>query len=197
MRVASSSSPASPPGPRLDSEEAAASSAAFQVHAFDQPETLLGQGTLALELAEQVPDLDTVLVPVGGGGLIAGIAAWFAGAVRVVGVEPVGAPTLTMARAHGAPVDAPTGSVAADELAPRRVGELVFPITQAHVHDVLLVDDESILDARRALWQQLRLVAEPAASVGVAALLAGAYRAAPGERVAVVVSGANVAPDTG
>ena len=170
------------------------SSGAMSVHAFDQRETLLGQGTLALELAGQAGDLDSVLVPVGGGGLIAGIASYFAGTVRVIGVEPDGAPTLTRARAEGRPADAPAGSVAADALAPRRVGELVFPITQSFVKDVVLVDDTSILAAQQALWQALRIAAEPAASVGIAALLSGAYKAAPGEHVAVVISGANMAP---
>ncbi len=174
------------------------SSGAMSVHAFDQRETLLGQGTLALELAGQAPEmgtaLDTVLVPVGGGGLIGGIAAYFAGTVRVIGVEPDGAPTLTRARAEGRPVDAPAEGVAADALAPRRVGELVFPITLAYVEDVLLVGDASILAAQRALWQAARIAAEPAASVGIAALLTGAYKPAPGEHVAVVISGANIAP---
>jgi threonine dehydratase len=176
----------------------AESSGAMSVHAFDQLQTLLGQGTLALELAEQAAqagtELDTVLVPVGGGGLIGGIASWFAGDVRVIGVEPDGAPTLTRARAEGRPADAPCEGVAADALAPRRVGELVFPITQAYVEDVVLVDDASILAAQRALWEAARITAEPAASVGIAALLTGAYKAAPGERVAVVISGANMAP---
>jgi threonine dehydratase len=171
-----------------------ADSGAMSVHAYDQRETILGQGTLGLELAEQVTGLDTVLVPVGGGGLIAGVASAFAGRVRVVGVEPEGAPTLTRARAEGRPADAPAGSVAADALAPRRVGELVFPITQRYVEDVVLVDDASILTAQRALWQALRIAAEPAACVGVAALLAGAYKPAPGEHVAVVISGANMTP---
>src|SRR6266699_5483547 len=175
------------------------SSGAMSVHAFDQRETLLGQGTVALELTAQAagPDdggLDTVLVPVGGGGLIGGIAAWFAGSTRVIGVEPDGAPTLTRARAEGRPADAPAEGVAADALAPRRVGELVFPITQAHVEDVVLVGDTAILAAQRALWQAARIAAEPAASVGIAALLTGAYKPAPGERVAVVISGANMAP---
>jgi threonine dehydratase len=169
-------------------------SGAMSVHAYDQRETILGQGTLGLELAGQDTDVDTVLVPVGGGGLIAGVASWFAGTVRVIGVEPLGAPTLTRARAEGRPADAPAGSVAADALAPRRVGELVFPITQRYVEDVVLVDDASILTAQRALWQGLRVAAEPAASVGMAALLAGAYKPAPGEQVAVVISGANMAP---
>ena len=173
----------------------------MSVHAFDQRETLLGQGTLALELAGQVPEmgtaLDTVLVPVGGGGLIGGIAGYFAGTapkIRVVGVEPDGAPTLTRARAEGRPADAPAEGVAADALAPQRVGELVFPITEAYVEDVVLVDDTSILTAQRSLWQAVRIAAEPAASVGIAALLTGAYKPAPGEHVAVVISGANMAP---
>jgi threonine dehydratase len=185
------------------------SSGAMSVHAFDQRETLLGQGTVALELAAQALEmgpemgpemgraLDTVLVPVGGGGLIGGIAAYFAGTapkIRVIGVEPEGAPTLTRARAEGRPADAPAEGVAADALAPRRVGELVFPITQAYVEDVVLVDDASILAAQRALWQAARIAAEPAASVGIAAVLTGAYKPAPGEHVAVVISGANMAP---
>ena len=170
------------------------SSGAMSVHAYDQRETILGQGTVGLELAEQAGALDTVLVPVGGGGLISGVASWFTGDVRVVGVEPDGAPTLSYARAEGRPVDAPAGSVAADALAPRQVGELVFPITQAYVDDVVLVDDASILAAQRALWQAFRIAAEPAASVGIAALLTGAYKPAPGEQVAVVISGANMSP---
>jgi threonine dehydratase len=170
------------------------SSGAMSVHAFDQRETLLGQGTLALELAAQAEGLDTVLVPVGGGGLIGGIAAWFGGSTRVIGVEPDGAPTLTLARAAGQPADAPAEGVAADALAPRRVGELMFPIAQAYVEDVVLVDDDAILSAQRVLWQTARIAAEPAASVGIAALLTGAYKPAPGEHVTVVISGANMSP---
>ena len=169
-------------------------SGAMSVHAYDQRETILGQLQGQGALAEQVSELDTVLVPVGGGGLIAGIASWFAGTAGVVGVEPDGAPTLSYARAEGRPADAPAGSVAADALAPRRVGELVFPITESYVDDVVLVDDESILAAQRALWQAFRIAAEPAASVGIAALLAGAYKPAPGEHVTVVISGANMSP---
>src|ERR1700689_5459514 len=135
------------------------SSGAMSVHAYDQRETIVGQGTLGLELAQQADGLDTVLVPVGGGGLLAGVASWFAGGVRVIGVEPEGAPTLTYARALGQPADAPAGSVAADAMAPRRIGELVFPITQSYVEDVLLVDDDSILAAQRALWQAFRVAA--------------------------------------
>jgi threonine dehydratase len=172
-----------------------ASSAALSVHAFDQRETLLGQGTVALELTEQ-STVDTVLVPVGGGGLIGGMAAYLAGSVRVVGVEPTGAPTLTTALAHGEPTDAPAGSIAADALAPRRVGELMFRIAQTYISDVVLVDDNAIQAAQRALWRALRIIAEPAAAVGIAALMSGAYRPAPNERVAVIISGANTAPST-
>ena len=129
---------------------------------------------------------------VGGGGLITGIASYFAGTTRVIGVEPDGAPTLAHARAANAPVDAPAGSIAVDALAPRRVGELVFPITQAYVEDVVLVDDDAIRTAQHTLWQTTRIAAEPAASVGVAALLSGAYKPAVGERVAVIISGANM-----
>jgi threonine dehydratase len=169
----------------------AADSGAMQVPAFDQPETILGQGSVGLELSEQVRDLNTVLVPVGGGGLIAGVAAYFAGAVRVIGVEPYGAPTLTRARASGGPADAPTGSIAADVLAPRRVGELVFPLTKSYVSDVVLVDDDAIRRAQHALWRATRLIAEPAGAVSTAALINGAYRPEPGERVAAVITGAN------
>jgi threonine dehydratase len=169
----------------------AARSGALPIHAYDQYETIAGQGTLAVELADQEPEVTTVLVPVGGGGLIAGIAAYFAGSVRVVGVEPAGAPTLTRALAHGAPVDAPTGSVAADALAPRRVGDLTFKLATTFVDEVVLVDDDAIIDGQHVLWEQLRVIAEPAAAVGIAALRIGAYRPDPTERVAVVISGAN------
>lgn len=177
-------------------EEFAASSGALAVHAYDGHETILGQGSLGLELLEQEPGIDTVLVPVGGGGLIAGVAAAIGDRVRVIAVEPMSAPTLHAARAAGRPVDAPAGSVAADALAPRRVGELVFPITQRYVADVVLVSDEAIIEAQRTLWRAARLVAEPAASVGVAAVQSGVYRPAAGERVGVVISGANTDPGT-
>ena len=171
--------------------DCAARTGALPVHAFDQEETLLGQGTLGLELSRQAPDLDTLLVAVGGGGLIGGIAAWYAGSVRVIGVEPQDAPTLTEALRAGRPVDAPTGSVAADSLAPLRVGEIMFPIAQAHVDRVLLVSDAMIQRAQRALWDGLRIVAEPGGAAAFAALIGGVYRPTPGERVAVVVSGGN------
>lgn len=173
------------------SEAWAATTGAAPIHAFDQAETLLGQGSLGVELSEQIHDLDTVLVAVGGGGLIGGVARWFSGSVRVVGVEPDGAPTLTEALAAGRPVDAATGSIAADSLAPRRVGELMFPIAQSFVDRVVLVDDEAIRQAQAALWDVLRVVAESGAAVPLAALLKRVYVPQPGEHVAIVVSGGN------
>jgi threonine dehydratase len=167
------------------------SSGAMPVHAFDQIETLTGQGTLALELSQQAPELDTVLVAVGGGGLIGGIAAWYDSKTRVVAVEPEGAPTLADALKAGQPVDAPTGSVAADSLAPKRVGELMFPIAQQHIERVVLVTDHAIRMAQKMLWEALRLVVEPGGCTAFAAILSGAYQPAKGERVGVVVSGAN------
>jgi threonine dehydratase len=166
-------------------------SGALGVHAFDQRETLLGQGTLALELEQQRPDIDTLLVGVGGGGLIGGIAAWHAGRVKVVGVEPELAPTLTKALAAGRPVDAEAGGVAADSLAPKRIGELVFPIAQRHVAQVVLVSDEAIREAQRILWDRLRIVAEPGGAAATAAILSRRYVPKPGEKVAIVISGGN------
>jgi threonine dehydratase len=166
-------------------------SGAMPIHAFDQDETMLGQGTLGMELAEQAPDLDTLLVGVGGGGLIAGIAAWYRGRIKIVGVEPLAAPTLTKALAAGRPVDAEAGGIAADSLAPRRVGERVFPIVKEHVHGVVLVADESIVQAQQVLWRTLRIVAEPGGAAAFAALLSAAYRPATSERVGIVISGGN------
>lgn len=166
-------------------------SGALGVHAFDQRETLLGQGTLARELEWQAPDLDTLLVGVGGGGLIGGIAAWHAGRVKVVGVEPELAPTLTKARAAGRPVDAEAGGIAADSLAPKQVGALMFAIAQRHVADVVLVSDDAIRAAQETLWRALRVVAEPGGAAATAALLSGRYTPRAGERVGIVVSGGN------
>jgi threonine dehydratase len=168
-----------------------AESGALPVHAFDQAETMLGQGSVGLECESQAPDLDTLLVAVGGAGLIGGIAAWYEGRIRVVGVEPRLAPTLTMALAAGTPVDAPTGGIAADSLAPRRIGAQVFPIVQRHVAQCVLVEDEAIARAQRALWDTVRIVAEPGAAAPLAALIGRVYRPAKGERVGVLVSGAN------
>jgi threonine dehydratase len=168
-----------------------ARSGALSVHAFDQAETILGQGTLGLEIEGQAPDVDTLLVAVGGGGLIAGIAAWYAGRIKVVGVEPSASPTLYKALQAGRPVDAEVGGLAADSLAPRRVGERVFPLARAHVESVVLVADEAIRQAQRALWEVARVVAEPGGAAAFAALHGGAYTPQEGERIGVVVSGGN------
>ena len=173
------------------SEAWAADSGALRIHAYDQLETLLGQATLGLEWEEQAPNMDTLLVSVGGGGLIGGLASWYSGRVRIVGVEPEAAPTLTMALEAGRPVDSPAGGIAADSLAPKRVGELTFPIAQSHVKSVLLVSDPAIQQAQETLWKVLRIVAEPGGAAAFAALLAGRYRPAPGERVGVLICGGN------
>jgi len=164
---------------------------AMPLHAFDQKETLLGQGTVGLELEEQSPDLDTLLVAVGGGGLIGGIAAWFAGKIRIIGVEPELAPTLAKALEAGRPVDAEADGIAADSLAPRRVGELMFPIAQKFVERAILVSDEAIREAQQILWRTARIAAEPGGAAALAALTTGKYLPAKGERVGVLICGGN------
>jgi len=167
------------------------STGALEVHAYDQLETLTGQGTLGLEIERQCPQLDTLLVAVGGGGLIGGIAAWFRGRIKLVSVEPEAAPTLAKALAAGRPVDAEAGGVAADSLAPRRVGDLMFPLAQSFVSETILVADDAIRDAQKALWQNLRIAAEPGGAAAFAALLSRRYVPTPGERVGVLVCGGN------
>jgi threonine dehydratase len=172
------------------SRDFAAASGALQVHAFDQDETLMGAGTLGKELEDQAGLPDAVIAAVGGGGLIGGIAAWFSGRTRVLGIEPELAPTLARALAAGEPVDAPAGGIAADSLAPRRIGERVFPIARRYVESVL-VTDEAITQAQRALWSTLRIAAEPGGATGLAAVLSGRFVAPPGSRIAIVISGGN------
>lgn len=169
----------------------AQTSGAMSIHAFDEPGAILGQGSVGLEWEAQEPELDTILVAVGGGGLIGGIAAWYEGRIRIVGVEPEAAPTLTRALEAGKPVDAPAGGIAADSLAPRRVGELMFPLAQKYVEWVVLVDDDAIRCAQRALWSVLRVATEPGGAAAFAALLSRKYQPAPGERVGVLVCGGN------
>ena len=173
------------------SEVWAQQSGALSIHAYNQRETLLGQGTIGLEIEQQSPGIDTLLVAVGGGGLIAGIAAWFGGNVRVVGVEPEAAPTLAMALKAGGPVDAPAGGIAADSLAPRRVGTLVYPIAKRHVDHVVLVLDDEIKRAQLVLWETLRVVAEPGGAAAFAALISSRYEPRPGEHVGILLSGGN------
>jgi threonine dehydratase len=164
---------------------------ALAIHAYDQIETLLGQGTLGAELDGQAGDLDTLLVAVGGGGLIGGIAAWYAGRVKVIAVEPETAPTLRMALEAGRPVDAPAGGIAADSLAPQQVGALMFPLAERWVAKSLLVEDAAIANAQRVLWERLRIAAEPGGATAFAALLSGRYDPERDERVGVLVCGGN------
>ncbi len=173
------------------SEEFVRTHQALAVHAYDQPETLLGQGTLGAEIEAELPAIDTLLVAVGGGGLIGGIAAWYRGRIRIVAVEPEAAPTLHRALQAGHPVDAEAGGIAADSLAPRRVGALMFPIARAYVDRSVLVPDAAIQVAQAALWDKVRLATEPGGAAAFAALLAGRYVPAADERVAVLVCGAN------
>jgi threonine dehydratase len=173
------------------SREFAAASGAMEIHAFDQVETLLGQGTVGLEIEEQCEELDTLLVAVGGGGLIGGMAAWFAGRVRLVAVEPRTAPTLYRAREAGRPVDAEAGGIAAESLAPRQVGQFMFPLAQKYVEQAVLVEDDAIREAQQALWRVMRVASEPGGAAAFAALLSGVYRPAAGERVGVVLCGSN------
>jgi threonine dehydratase len=171
--------------------EYAQSSGAMQIHAYDQLETLLGQATVGKEFEEDAPQLDALLVSVGGGGLIGGIAAWYRGRINLVGVEPELAPTLSYALNAGHPVDAPAGGIAADSLAPRQVGALMFPIAQRFVTRTVLVSDEAIGAAQRALWNVLRVVVEPGGAAAFAAMQSGVWRAESGQRVGVLLCGAN------
>jgi threonine dehydratase len=173
------------------SKEFAAKSGAMEIHAFDQPETLLGQGSVGLETEQQCPELDTLLVGVGGGGLIGGIAAWFEGRVKLIAVEPVAAPTLFRALEAGHPVDAEAGGIAADSLAPRKVGDLMYPFAERYVDRVVLVEDEAIKKAQQALWRVLRVASEAGGAAAIAALLSGAYRPQANERVGVLLCGGN------
>lgn len=173
------------------SKERAARADAFEVHAYDQPEVVAGAGTLGFELSQQAPDLDTVLVACGGGGLIAGVASWYAGKARVVAAEPRACPTLYAAREAGKPVDVLTGGVAGDSLAARRLGSIAFDVTSAHVERAILVEEEAITQAQQRLWQDLRVIAEPGGATAFAAVLSGAYRPEPGERVGIVICGGN------
>ena len=176
----------------LEASEAwTAKSGALPIHAYEGNETLLGQGTLGLELEEQDPKLDSLLVAVGGGGLIGGVAAWYQDRLKMIAVEPFEAPTLERALSAGRPVDAPAGGIAADSLAPRQVGQQMFPIAEKYVREVVLVTDEEIIEAQKKLWQSVRIVAEPGGAAAFAGLLSGRYKTKPVERVGVIVCGGN------
>jgi threonine dehydratase len=169
---------------------------AMAMHPFDQFEVVAGQGTIGVELAAQVPEADTVVVACGGGGLVGGIAAWFGGAVRIVGVEPEGSRCLQAAVAAGAPVEVPVDSVAADSLGTARAGAIATAVARDLVERVVLVSDDAIVDAQRAIWREAQLIAEPGGATALAALRCGAYVPAASERVVVIVCGANCDPAT-
>jgi threonine dehydratase len=169
-----------------------ATSGALRVHPFGAESTIIGQGTVGLEWEQDTPALDTVLVAVGGGGLISGIASWWAGRVKVVGVEPEGSRALHAALQAGKPVDVDVDSVAADSLGARNTGDLVYSICSRTIDHVALVTDEAIRDAQRMLWRDWRLATEPGGAAALAALASGAYKPRSGERIGVLLCGANV-----
>jgi len=169
---------------------------ALEIHAYDDSDVIAGQGTVGREFEADAPELTHVLVAVGGGGLIGGVAAWYAGSAQVIGVEPEACPALHEARRAGRPVPVAVGGLAADSLGARQVGELVFPIAAAHVAASLLVPDAAIRAAQRVLWDRLRVLAEPGGATALAALLSGAFTAPADARVGVLVCGANADPAT-
>ena len=171
--------------------EKARETGALLVHAYDQPETVMGQGTLGRELASQVPDLDTVLVAVGGGGVIAGVSAWYRGDTKVVSVEPIGMPTLAAALEAGDPVQIEVSGYAADSLGAKQVGDIAFEIAREFVQESVLVTDDAIRRAQWTLWDRLRIMSEPGGAAALAALISNAYTPAEGERVGVLVCGGN------
>jgi threonine dehydratase len=167
-------------------------SGAMTIHAYDQLSTLEGQGTLGLELEEQTPDLDTLLIAVGGGGLIGGAAGWYQGRVKIIAVEPETSCALHAALAAGKPVTVRPEGVAADSLGAASVGEMMFPLAKAHVDHVALVPDDAITKAQAWCWQNLRLATEPGGATALAALLCGKYTPEPGEKIGIIMCGANV-----
>jgi threonine dehydratase len=171
-----------------------AETGALDVHAYDHADVLAGQGTVAREFEQDAPELTHLLVATGGGGLIGGIAAWYAGSVRVVSVEPEGCPGLHAALRAGRPVDAPVAGVAADSLGARQVGRLMFPIARAFVSDAVLVTDAAIVAAQQVLWDRFRLIAEPGGATALAALLSGRFTPPRDARVGVLVCGGNTDP---
>jgi len=175
-------------------------SGALSIHAYDEPAVLAGQGTLGREFHAQIAELDTVLVAVGGGGLIGGVAAWYHGIAdgrtKVIGVEPAACPSLHAALAAGQPVDVEVGGIAADSLGARRVGKLMFRIAEQAIDRVVLVDDAAIRSTQLLLWRDLRLAVEPGGATALAALISGAYPYRPGERIGVVICGGNTDPSS-
>ncbi|HEY6431632.1 MAG TPA: threonine/serine dehydratase [Acetobacteraceae bacterium] len=171
-----------------------AETGALEIHAYDDADVLAGQGTLGREFEQDAPDLTHILVAAGGGGLIGGIAGWYAGSAAVIAVEPEGCPALHDALAAGHPVPAPVGGLAADSLGARQVGELMYPIAKRHVAAAILVSDDAIRAAQRLLWDRLRLVAEPGGATALAALLSGTFAPPADARIGILVCGGNTDP---
>jgi threonine dehydratase len=171
-----------------------AETGALEIHAYDHADVLAGQGTVGREFEQDAPELTHILVATGGGGLIGGVAAWYAGGAEVVSVEPESCPGLHDALRAGLPVNAPVGGLAADSLGARQVGALMFPIAQRFVSEAVLVPDDAILAAQRLLWDRFRLVAEPGGATAAAALLSGRFQPPSGARIGIVVCGANTDP---
>jgi threonine dehydratase len=178
----------------IASRERQAETGALEVHAYDDLDVLAGQGTVGREFEQDAPNLTHILVAAGGGGLIGGIAAWYAGSAEIISVEPEACPCLHDALLAGQPTDSPVGGLAADSLGARRVGALMFPVAKRFVSQAVLVPDESIRAAQGELWQRFRLVAEPGGATAAAALLSGRFQPPPGARVGVVICGANTDP---
>ena len=187
------------PGAYAEAAERAAewqaATGAMQVHPYDADATVAGQGSLMAEWEDQGLSADTVLIAVGGGGLIAGALGWLEGRRKVVAVEPETSCALHAALAAGGPVDVEVSGVAANALGARRIGEICYGLAQAQGSESVLVPDAAIIDAQALLWRGLRQLVEPAGATALAALLCGAYVPEPGERVAVLVCGGNIAPD--
>jgi len=176
------------------SRDRLAATGALEVHAYDHADVLAGQGTVGRDFEHDAPELTHILVATGGGGLIGGVAAWYAGSAQVISVEPEGCPALHDALRNGRPVEAPVGGLAADSLGARQVGSLMFPIAQRHVAGAVLVTDAAIAAAQRFIWDRLRLIAEPGGATALAAVLSGAFVPPAGARVGVVVCGSNTDP---
>jgi threonine dehydratase len=176
------------------SERRAAENGALFLHAFDDPEVVAGQGTCGLEFSQQRPELDTVIVAVGGAGLIGGIATWYGDAVRVIAVESERTNSLNAALAAGEPVEVEVGGLAADSLGAAKVGRYGFEAARRWVDDSVLLPDDAIRAAQELLWRETRIASEPAPAATLAALATGSYRPEPGERVGLVISGGNVNP---
>jgi threonine dehydratase len=178
----------------IASRDRQAATGALEVHAYDHEAVLAGQGTVAREFEHDAPDLTHILVATGGGGLVGGIAAWYAGSVQIISVEPEGCPALHDALRAGQPISAPVGGLAADSLGARQVGALMFPIARQFVAQAVLVTDDAIRTAQRLLWDQFRLVAEPGGATAAAALLSGRFVPPQDAHVGIVVCGANTDP---